>query len=103
MSEKNLPTIETKTEPSQDEEQGTIAQADEFYAIHRGHGELEVAHIRERIPILRNLRAVEAWLDQKLGVEKTGAERIREDQRRPPNRLNVRCCQDPCEALERTH
>ena len=83
-----MATSEVKAE-SQDEEYGAIHEADEFYAGNRGHGELEVAHIRERVSILRKLRAVEAWMDKKVGVEKTGAERIPEDQRRPPSVLNV--------------
>lgn len=86
--EKKLPIMEIEPKSPGDMEQG-IGDVDKFYANPRGHGELEVAYIRDRIPILRKLRALEAWLDSKFGVEKTGAERVPEDQRRPPNILNV--------------
>lgn len=46
--------------------------------------------MRERIPILPKLiRAIESWLDKRFGIETTGADRIPEDQRRPPSIFNV--------------
>ncbi|KAF2670966.1 hypothetical protein BT63DRAFT_370758 [Microthyrium microscopicum] len=54
-----------------------------------GRGELEVIEMRERISILRKLNAAEAWLDKKFGIETTGADRIPEDERRPPSIINM--------------
>ncbi|KAF2168970.1 hypothetical protein M409DRAFT_36272 [Zasmidium cellare ATCC 36951] len=56
---------------------------------HLGRGEIEVIRIRQGNAILRKLKATEEWMDRKLGVESTGAERVREDQRRPPHILNM--------------
>lgn len=56
---------------------------------HLGRGEIEVIRIRQGNAVLRKLKAAEEWMDRKLGVESTGAERVREDQRRPPHILNV--------------
>ncbi len=88
MSEKKTPSTEEQPGRLRDEERGSIEQ-DQFYATQRGKGELDVVRIRERTSVLRKLRAAEAWLDAKLGVEKVGAERIPEDQRRPPSIVNV--------------
>lgn len=107
MSEKNLAITEAKAfETPRDEEHGTIEpiQGDDFYAGPRGRGELEVVQIRERFSVLRKLRAVETRLDNKLGVEKTGAERIPEDQRQPPSVMNVRLpIMTTCQAMESTN
>ncbi|KAH8801470.1 nucleoside transporter [Xylogone sp. PMI_703] len=54
-----------------------------------GHGELEVIKIREGNSVLRKLRAAEMWMDRKLKIESMGAERIPEDERRPPQILNM--------------
>ncbi|KAJ9634985.1 hypothetical protein H2204_005940 [Knufia peltigerae] len=78
----------TTTEPYQDEEQGSL-HAGEYAGPSRGHGELEVIAMRERIPFLRKLRTVEAWLDKKLGIETTGADRVPEGERRPPSIFNM--------------
>ena len=88
MAEKNIDVTKTETEPHHDEEQGSL-HVGECVGPARGRGELEVIAIRERIPILRKLRAIEAWLDNKFGVETIGADRIPEDQRRPPSIFNV--------------
>ena len=60
------------------------------HAHTRGRGELEVDEIRNRIPVLKQLNQLEAWMDKKFGVETTGADRILENERDPPNILNVR-------------
>lgn len=88
MSEKEISSTGERPLRPQDEEQGSLEDND-FYAVPRGKGELEVVHIRESTTLLRKLRAAEAWLDKKLGVEKIGAERIPEDQRHPPKVINV--------------
>jgi hypothetical protein len=88
MEEKNMATSKTETGPRQDEEQGSL-HIGEYVGAGRGAGELEVIAMRERIPILRKLRAAEAWLDKKFGIETTGADRIPEEQRRPPSIFNV--------------
>ncbi|KAE8375250.1 permease for cytosine/purines, uracil, thiamine, allantoin-domain-containing protein [Aspergillus bertholletiae] len=49
-------------------------------------------HIRpspEGNGLLRSLRNVETWVDRRLGVEVMGIERVPEDQRRPPQKLNM--------------
>jgi hypothetical protein len=88
MAEKNIADTKTESGPLQDEEQGSV-HACEYVGPARGLGELEVMAMRERIPILRKLRAIEAWLDKKFGIETTGADRIPEDERRPPSIFNV--------------
>ncbi len=88
MLEKNMDNTKTETGLRPDEEQGSLHAA-EYVGPALGHGELEVMAMRERIPILRKLRAMEAWLDKKVGIETTGADRIPEDQRRPPSIFNV--------------
>ena len=37
-------------------------------------------------PVLRRLRWVEEWLDRKVGIEVQGIDRIREEDKRPPNK-----------------
>ena len=53
-------------------------------------GELKVLEIRQKFPVLRWLRDWEQRLDQRLGVEGQGVERIPEEKRHPPSKLNVR-------------
>ena len=57
------------------------------------HGSIddEVAHaraIQTGIAPLRFLRRGEEWLDEKVGVETRGIDRIPEDEKRPPSILN---------------
>ncbi|KKY17441.1 putative ncs family nucleoside [Phaeomoniella chlamydospora] len=52
-------------------------------------GELRVLEIRQKFSALRSLRDWEQWLDAKMGVEGQGVERIPEDKRVPPSRLNM--------------
>lgn len=86
MAEKNITNTTAETKPHQDEEQGSLH---EYVGVARGRGELEVMAMRDGIPILRKLKAIEAWLDKKFGIETTGADRIPENQRRPPSIFNV--------------
>ena len=39
--------------------------------------------------ILRNLRRGEEWLDEKMGVESQGIDRVLEEKKQPPSTLNV--------------
>lgn len=52
-------------------------------------GEKRMRHIQEGNGLLRSLRNFETWIDRKLGVEAMGVERVPEDKRRPPQKLNV--------------
>jgi hypothetical protein len=54
-----------------------------------GHGELQVVRIREGNSMLRKLREAEMWMDRKWKIEGMGAERIPENERRPPRMVNV--------------
>jgi hypothetical protein len=83
MDKTDLTDVEVKPHQGQDEESG-YAPTHEY-----GRGELEVIEIRNRNSILRKLKAAEEWLDEKIGVETTGADRIPEDQRQPPSILYV--------------
>jgi hypothetical protein len=89
MTKEQIVMTKTKVGPLQDEEQRSF-QEGVVEGITLGRGELEVMEMRERISILRKLHAAEAWLDKKFGIETTGADRIPEDQRRPPSIFNVR-------------
>ncbi|RAQ45676.1 nucleoside transporter [Aspergillus flavus] len=52
-------------------------------------GEKRMRHIQEGNGLLRSLRNFETWIDRKLGVEAMGVERVPEDKRRPPQKLNM--------------
>ena len=52
-------------------------------------GELKILAIRQKFSILRWLRNWEQRLDAKMGIEGQGVERIPEDKRQPPSKLNV--------------
>lgn len=69
------------------DEEKSIAPA-EIYAADRGRGEAHIEALRRR-PILRQLNAIESWMDGKLGIESTGADRIPENERKPPNVWNM--------------
>lgn len=86
--EKDVSFSVAQPSPSRDEECG-IAEGETPRATHLGKGELEVIQIRESNAVLRKLQAAEAWMDKKLGVETIGAERVPEDQRKPPRIVNV--------------
>lgn len=88
MSKEQVVMTGTKIEPHQDEERSL--HTGEVHGATLGRGELEVAEMRERISVLRKLRAAESWMDKKFGIETTGADRIPENQRRPPSIINVR-------------
>jgi hypothetical protein len=45
--------------------------------------------LRQRSGILRKLREGEEWLDAKLGIETQGVDRIHEDDKKPPSKINV--------------
>lgn len=45
--------------------------------------------IRQRFGIFRKLRQGEEWLDAKLGIETQGVDRIREEDKKPPAKINV--------------
>jgi hypothetical protein len=61
----------------------------EMQEIHLHNGELDVIKIQEGNVVLRKMREAEMWLDRKLKIEGMGAERIPENQRRPPHIINV--------------
>jgi NCS1 nucleoside transporter family len=46
-------------------------------------------HIQSSFPPLRFLSRGEEWLDEKMGIETQGIDRIPEDQKRPPSKLNI--------------
>lgn len=46
--------------------------------------------LQNKIPIFRQLRAGEEWLDRKMGVELQGIDRIPEEKKKPPSIWNVR-------------
>ena len=52
-------------------------------------GEADVVKIRQKYGVLRRLRDAETWLDRKLKFEAMGVERIPDEKRRPPQKLNV--------------
>jgi hypothetical protein len=88
MDEKHNVVVAHDREHIKDEEHA-VAEGDALRTPSRGHGEMALISMRQDVPILRKLKAVEAWLDTKLGIETTGADRIAEDQRQPPSILNV--------------
>lgn len=57
------------------------------------HGSIaEIARTREiqqRASIFRSMRKGEEWLDQKMGIELQGIDRVPEDERNPPSFWNI--------------
>ncbi|PYI10925.1 hypothetical protein BO78DRAFT_304288 [Aspergillus sclerotiicarbonarius CBS 121057] len=51
--------------------------------------ELRIQHLQQGNRLLWSLRQAETWMDRKLGVEGMGIERVPDDQRRPPEMLNM--------------
>lgn len=96
--EKDVSVSVARPSRSRDEENGET-----LHTTRLGKGELEVVHIRESNAVLRKLQAAEAWMDKKLGVESIGAERVPEDQRKPPRVVNVRPLPSSSLALNETH
>ena len=45
--------------------------------------------LQKRSGILRKLRESEEWLDSKIGIETQGIDRIHEEDKKPPSRINV--------------
>lgn len=45
--------------------------------------------LQKRSGILRTLREGEEWLDAKIGIETQGVDRIHEENKRPPSKINV--------------
>lgn len=45
--------------------------------------------LRQRSGILRKMREGEEWLDAKMGVETQGVDRIHEEDKKPPSKINV--------------
>ncbi|ATZ55357.1 hypothetical protein BCIN_11g06180 [Botrytis cinerea B05.10] len=60
---------------------------------HESEGESEeivlARQLREKKGFLRSLRRGEEWLDEKLGIETQGIDRIHEEDKQPPSILNV--------------
>jgi hypothetical protein len=50
---------------------------------------IKARQIRENVGILRKMRRGEEWLDEKMGVETQGVDRIHEEDKKPPSILNV--------------
>ena len=76
--------------PEADEENDAVnITTAEMYTVPRGRGEVKIDKLRNRVPILKQLNQFEAWMDKLFGIETTGADRILENERKPPNVLNV--------------
>jgi hypothetical protein len=45
--------------------------------------------LQKRSGILRTLRQGEEWLDAKIGIETQGIDRIHEENKKPPSKINV--------------
>jgi hypothetical protein len=46
-------------------------------------------HLQEKNAVFRKMRRGEEWLDEKMGVESTGIDRIPEEDKQPPSIWNV--------------
>ena len=79
----------SKAFPVPDEENEINISTAEMHTKPRGHGEVHIEKLRNQIPVLKQLNQFESWLDKKVGMESTGADRILEDEREPPSVLNV--------------
>lgn len=45
--------------------------------------------VQSKVPILRQLRKGEEWLDSKVGIELRGIDRVPEEEKQPPSIWNV--------------
>jgi hypothetical protein len=61
-----------------------------YYETGSDSEEIIVAReIQQRMGFLRSLRQGEEWLDAKIGIETQGIDRIHEEDKKPPSRINV--------------
>lgn len=61
------------------------------YASHTTESEEEIRarEIQQKVGFLKRLRNGEEWLDEKMGIETQGVDRIHEADKKPPSILNV--------------
>lgn len=50
---------------------------------------IRARELQQSLPILRKLRRGEEWLDEIMGIETQGIDRIKEEDKKPPSILNV--------------
>ena len=50
---------------------------------------IRARELQQRTGFLRRMRAGEEWLDEKMGIETQGVDRIHEEDKKPPSILNV--------------
>lgn len=75
-----------------DIESGSDIKNGHTVAAHNGSDSDEVIRARElqqRSGVFRKLRQGEEWLDEKMGIETQGIDRIHEEDKKPPSILNV--------------
>lgn len=86
--------VEKDVEKAVDEKGDTVFTTEvssDPYDVRRGSID-EIAHkrnIQANIPVLKQMRQAEAWLDAKLGVESRGIDRIPEEEKSPPSIWNI--------------
>lgn len=68
---------------------GSTVVADRNQSSDEEVGEIIVAKKLQEKGFLRTLRRGEEWLDEKMGIETQGIDRIREEDKQPPPLLNV--------------
>lgn len=88
-SEKHAPETSAALDRPSDSETDQIIIGHDHVIDENDAGERQVLAIRQRYGILRWLREWEQRLDTKMGIEGQGVERIPEEKRRPPSKLNV--------------
>lgn len=61
-----------------------------YYETGSDSEEIIVAReLQQRTGFLRSLRQGEEWLDAKIGIETQGIDRIHEEDKKPPSKINV--------------
>jgi hypothetical protein len=50
---------------------------------------IKARHIQQNVGVLAKMRRGEEWLDEKMGIETQGVDRIHEEDKKPPSILNV--------------
>lgn len=83
--EKSVAFQNTEAIPDADLEAGSPR-----YVDNSDSEEIIIAHeLQKRSGFLRKLREGEEWLDSKIGIETRGVDRIREEDKKPPSKVNA--------------
>ncbi|KAI9050785.1 hypothetical protein LZ554_004904 [Drepanopeziza brunnea f. sp. 'monogermtubi'] len=85
----DTPDVESGSGSSDKEFKDGSAFPDAHHVGAESADEIKAREIRESQGFFRTLRRGEEWLDEKMGIETQGIDRIREEDKRPPSLINM--------------